>query len=131
VVHRAPASERTQLLTLGTKTERFCSGDMTSVESDVLLSELCATIDRVLSRLSQRAEVRRHDQRVLVDLTRLLRARARDLPLALSMADGLSALRGRDRDLDALIAWLPLDPVPTLGLLATRIQSLSSLDLAS
>jgi hypothetical protein len=125
-----PAVEYGKLCALGARTERWSTSGRSAKGASPLYAEVRASIE-LLDGLSQYPEVRRHDERVLKELSQLLGRGTHDITLAVVAADRLSALRGRDRELDRSIADLPLDPEANLGRIARRVRKLCVASLAS
>lgn len=88
-------------------------------------------VSNVLSSLSARPEVKRHDARALVELSSLLARRTFDDTMTERVVDVLASLRGMDGALDRLIVALPLDPPSVLALLLRRVTELRARALAS
>jgi hypothetical protein len=126
----APARERTRLVALGARTERWSAGGRSADTASELYAEVTSSVD-LLGSLSDRADVRRHDERVLHELVLLLARDEHDLDVAVGAAERLSALRGLDPELDRLIVDLPLAPAVTLKRIARRVRELCRGSLAS
>lgn len=88
-------------------------------------------VQSVLSSLSARPEVKRHDSRALVELSALLAQRNFDDRMTERAVDVLSNLRGMDATLDRLIIALPMDPREVLLLVLRRVTELRARSLAS
>jgi hypothetical protein len=88
-------------------------------------------VSSVLSTLSARPEVKRHDARALVELSALLARRTFDDTMTERVVDVLATVRGLDSELDRLIVALPLDPHAVLSLMLRRVTQLRARSLAS
>jgi hypothetical protein len=129
-VARGPETERRELSRLRQRIASFRQRSRNAASASKLRSELMDT-SRVLAALNVRPEVRRHDNRALLELSALFTLRKPILELAYDAADTLVELRGMDRELDRLIASLPLDPPRILALISRRVGELRALSLAS
>lgn len=100
------------------------------VSTSRLYTELLG-VSSVLSSLSARPEVKRHDDRALLELSALLAHRNFDDRMAERAVDVLCSLRGMDCMLDRLIVALPLDPRRVLKLVLRRVTELRARSLPS
>jgi hypothetical protein len=127
---RGPARERAALAALVARARRWQQSGADADQAAELREQVEASAE-LLDALSQRPEVRRHDERTLRELAALLTRGHHDLELAGHAADRLSALRGLDLELDRLMLDLPLEPLPALSRIARRVRQLRSAALPS
>jgi hypothetical protein len=124
-----PEQQRAQLSEIRTRIVRFKAGKGTLSKS-TLHAEVLAT-SQLLASLSQRPDVKRHDERALAALSVTLSSRSLNMITAASAAETLAGLRGMDPQLDRLMLELPFEPAKVLTLLARRVSELRSRALAS
>jgi hypothetical protein len=121
---------RTSLVTLGERLAGWLAKRPGPSATSQLYTELVG-VSNVLSMLSARPEVKRHDARALVELSALLARRTFDDTMTERVVDVLATVRGMDGELDRLIVALPLDPPGVLALLLRRVTQLRARSLAS
>lgn len=123
-LERAPEPERSALSALRARTKRWRAGKRDADFAWALYGEVVAS-SNLLVALSERREVRRHDDRVLHELSALfLSSRRAGVAIAGHVADKLASLRGLDAELDRLMLDLPLRPAITLGRISRRVRQL-------
>lgn len=121
---------RNTLAALGARITGWQAKKRDPASTSQLYTELVG-VQSVLSSLSARPDVKRHDSRALVELSALLAQRHFDDRMTERAVDVLVNLRGMDPTLDRLILALPMDPREVLLLVLRRVTELRTRSLAS
>jgi hypothetical protein len=125
-----PEAQRAQLCEIRSRISRFKSGKSRTQSKSSLHAEVLATSE-LLTTLSRRADVKRHDARSLAALAITLSGRTFNLSMAANAAETLGGLRGMDAELDRLMLELPFEPQTVLVLVARRVSQIRARALAS
>jgi hypothetical protein len=125
-----PEAQKKKLSSLRARIARFRSGRRDASSKSKLLSEVFDA-SSLLTALSLRSDVRRHDARLLAELSLLLTRPALSLVIAASAAETLAELHGMDPELDCLMLELPFQPARVLLQVRRRVSELRACALAS